>query len=308
MRGWWYAAFWAVLPLYGMLYYLPNIIAQLILTFLTQVGIAQKEEVTAMGRLPEGLDECSGMVALAPNRLVMINDSGHEPILWVLDTLGQLRQKLALPGLENRDWESLAHNDSLLFVGDIGNNGNDRRDLCIYLLRWGFTEDSLNLQARGKLAFHYRDQRRFPPSAPRRHYDAEALIAVDDSLYIFTKSRAKPFHGLTYCYGLPARPGRGEASRLDSFITGPGVRLTHWVSAADYDAAQQRLALLSYNRIWVFEQARPPHFFAQRPETIALGFFSQLEGMTWRHSGGLWLGNERNNKQSGRLYRVRPMP
>lgn len=291
-----------------MLYYLPNVIAQLILALLTQTGIAHRAEVTAMGSLPEGLDECSGMAVLAPNRLVMINDSGNEPILWVVDTLGQLQQKVLLPDLENRDWESLAHNDSLLFVGDIGNNGNDRRDLCIHLFRWAFTKDSLHLKARGKLDFRYRDQVRYPPYAQRRHYDAEALIATDDSLYIFTKSRAEPFHGFTYCYGLPARPGLAEAVRLDSLITGPGVRPSHWISAADYDAAQQRLALLSYDRIWVFEQARAPHFFAHRPETTSLGFLSQMEGMAWRDARSLWLGNERNNKRSGWLYRARVVP
>lgn len=290
------------IPLQGMLYQFPNIIAQLILILFTRVGISEKVDVTSMGPLPDGLSECSGVVALQPNLLVMINDSRNDPVIWVCDTLGNLKQKIRLKTIENGDWESLASNDSLLFIGDIGNNGNKRRDLRIHFFRWEVVGGRVKMSNGGRLDFRYRDQVRYPPIANRLHFDAEALIAVGDSLYIFTKSRAIPFQGITYCYGLPARPGVAEAVRLDSVVTGPGVRVSHWITGADYNAETRRLALISYDRLWIFKEVRPPHFFTHPVEPKALGFLSQMEGVAWRNARSLWLTNERNSKRSGRLY------
>ena len=82
----------------------------------------------------------SSALALAPedpNLLYTVNDSGHDPIVFVVDrTTGDVVGTTTLEGLdvETLDTEALAVEDDTLWVGDTGDNGHERDDVALYAL------------------------------------------------------------------------------------------------------------------------------------------------------------------------------
>lgn len=76
------------------------------------------------------IDEASGLVFswTNPNILYTHNDSGGDPVVYMLDTMGKDKGKIFLDGVKNRDWEDIAigpgptSNQAFIYVGEIGDN------------------------------------------------------------------------------------------------------------------------------------------------------------------------------------------
>lgn len=95
----------------------------------------------ALGTLDEAtVDEASGLVAsrLHPSLLYTHNDSGGEPEVYMIDTLGKYQGKIKLDGVRNQDWEDIAigpgreDGESYIYVADIGDNNAKRDRIQIY--------------------------------------------------------------------------------------------------------------------------------------------------------------------------------
>ena len=283
-----------------------NFIIQLYFFTSYLVGFGQTLPLEEKAHLPKGLNECSGMVQWAPNRLIMHNDSGNEPALYITDTLARLQQKIMLAALENNDWEALAldEENSLLYIGNFGNNANKRQNLRIHQIKLIPRGDSLSAQFMGNICFQYPDQKNYPPHQTQRLYDCESMIYHNDSLYLFTKNRTKPFTGYTYQYALPTDTGQFVALRQDSFKTGRGLMPSFWVVDASWDKAHGHFALLGYDKLWVFENTRAPHFLRGATTEYKFNHFSQKEALVVRNQK-VWIGNEEERRKSGTgvLYR-----
>jgi hypothetical protein len=86
------------------------------------------------------LQEVSGIVSgrVNPELLYMHEDSGNRNVVFIFDTLGQLRGEMALPGAINRDWEDIAIGPgpipgvSYIYIGDFGDNNAVRQEVRIY--------------------------------------------------------------------------------------------------------------------------------------------------------------------------------
>ena len=95
----------------------------------------------AMGTLdnPE-INEASGLAYsnLHPSIIYTHNDSGGEPAVYMIDTLGQYQGKILLKGAYNQDWEDISvvrkkgSDLSLIYVGDIGDNNSKRNRVHVY--------------------------------------------------------------------------------------------------------------------------------------------------------------------------------
>ena len=83
------------------------------------------------------MNETSGLELINGNFLTL-NDSGDEPALYAFDSKGKNLTKILIKGALNRDWESLAKDDKYIYIGDIGNNKGNRKDLKIYLIDFDF--------------------------------------------------------------------------------------------------------------------------------------------------------------------------
>ncbi|GAB4267013.1 MAG: hypothetical protein Kow0092_20190 [Deferrisomatales bacterium] len=226
------------------------------------------------------------------------NDSGDEARLFALRRDGTPVEGPAGPagirvrGARNVDWEDIAADDAgHLFLGDIGNNANTRRDLVVYVIdepdpaadRWATPVR--------RLPFHYPDQDGFPPS--RRNFDAEALFWARGRLYLITKHRSDPFATL-YRFDEAGPEGSTPLTLLSAFDT------RGQVTAADASPDGRRLAVLTYGAVWVFE--RPPgsdDYFQGAVSWMPIRA-RQCEALCW-DGDRLLLGNEQ-----GEIYCVDP--
>jgi hypothetical protein len=284
---------------------LKNIVVQLYFVFSYLLGFGQGISTTKVAPLPPKLTECSGMVALGPNSLCLINDGGHAPALFIIDTLGNLKQEVPLPQLQNKDWESLALADDVLFIGDFGNNKNKRKDLVIYRLKVSGLADSGHYQVLEPIYLAYQNQQNYPPGPAQLNFDVEAMVALKDSLYLFTKNRTRPFDGFTYAYTVPQEAGSYALNPRCALKLGSGVMPSYWVTGASYQPAQKQLALLGYDKLWLLNQAEPPCLLGGSMQVFYFNRPSQKEALTWLN-GQLYWADEKTGANTGYLYKSGP--
>lgn len=118
-------------------------------------------------------DEVSGL-QYVNGTLWAHEDSGNKNKLYKTDPHTGKDEGVTIAGVENTDWEDItADKEGNLYIGDMGNNDNDRRDLAIYRV------DAANP---GKVAytvsFYYPEQKAFPPKRGERNFDCEAFLNI----------------------------------------------------------------------------------------------------------------------------------
>jgi hypothetical protein len=167
-------------------------------------------------KLDQKLNEISGLSYLNDTNLIAINDGGNLAKLYVLNLKGDIVHELEIENAINVDWEDIAiDSKGNIYIADIGNNNNKRRDLCIYKI----SADSIFLKTKvfaQKIFFSYPEQNEFPPDNQNLNFDAEALAAYQDELYLFTKCRTVPYSGESIVYKLPTKEGNYMAEKLMS--------------------------------------------------------------------------------------------
>ncbi|MBL7781817.1 MAG: hypothetical protein JNM22_11415 [Saprospiraceae bacterium] len=209
--------------------------ALILLLLIAPMPTARAQSFPRRVRLPETLKEISGMARLPNGDWWVLNDGGNAASLYRLDATGKgIAETRSLP-CPNRDWEDLcADTQGNLYIADVGNNFNQRHDLCVF--RYHPVTEALD-----SILFSYPDQRDFPPSNARDwNYDCEALVFFHDSLHLFSKNRFKSNHIVKH-YVIPAKPGHYVAELRES------IRLKNRVvSGAAMSSDGKTLALTTY--------------------------------------------------------------
>ncbi len=231
-------------------------------------------------------------------------DSGTQATLFAVDDAGRIHARVHLLDVANVDWEDITLHAGELYLGDIGNNGQSRRDLVVYRLpepdpRGG--DQSLRPSAR--IPWHFPDQREFPASVA--NFDAEALFWARGDLYLLSKHRADTATTLYRFGALEADAGeRGESvelERLADFEVG-GAELEHggMVTAAEVDADGRKLAVLTYHALFVFDVDHEGPLLSRLESRLDFDMskLDQCEALTWDGDRVL-IANE-----SGRVFRV----
>jgi hypothetical protein len=216
------------------------------------------------------------------------NDSGNAPELFVLDTTSlEVVRRVQIANAENTDWEDLAQDASFIYVGDIGNNLGTRRDLKV--LRISREEFSgADVVEAEVISYAYEDQTRYE-AAQYSDWDAEALLAGPDSLYIFTKQWQG---GETVAYRIPKEPGNYQALRTSVYPAG-GL-----ITGASQIPGQQAFMLLGYSgQLQPFLLSVSGEFpisgNSGQIRKIQLDIpFGQAEGITVLPSGVVYLSTE----------------
>jgi hypothetical protein len=254
--------------------------------------------------LPAELNETSGLVKIGPNKFVTHNDSGAEPILYIFDSSGVINRRIRISNASNIDWEDLCiDSKGNLWVGDFGNNANDRQNLKIYMISSPntFTKDTVVASI---TSFTYSDQKAFPPSAALQNFDMEAFTWYNDTLYLFSKDRTNPFLGYTKCYKLPARAGTYTATPIDSFYTGSGGFLTYSVTGAAIHPSSNQLILMGYDKCWVFTGFGANKFFRGIKRTFLFPSLSQREAVCFENGSKIWYTQENSPLGTVGLYKM----
>ncbi|HEX5624409.1 MAG TPA: hypothetical protein VFX48_00215 [Saprospiraceae bacterium] len=235
-----------------------------------------------------------------------MEDNNSPAELFEIDADCRILRRLFIQGVSKRDWEDISSDDEgNLYIGDFGNNSNNRKDLRIYIVKNPELTSSDTVGAE-VISFTYVRQTAFPPPTSQLHYDMEAMVWFDDSLHLFSKNRTEPFDGMTYHYKLPAEPGQYALEPADSFKTGPGPMLFYWITGAAINRDAGQLMLLSHDRIWKFSDFEGADFFSGTVQEIQLPTYTQKEGICHATANRWFLTDEYQSliRLGGNLYEM----
>lgn len=221
-----------------------KVLTNLLLIFSAIQIYAQDIAVTTVVPLDGLVWETSGLIWLE-DRLITHNDSGGGHYLYEIDTVdGEVMRTVVVANAASSDWEDICYDDNYIYVGDFGNNAGTRTDLRIFRLSiTDYLTTPNDTVYCDTIAFNYADQTDFEPAVYTTNYDAEAFIAHNDSLYLFSKNWGNLE---TNVYSIPKEPGTYTVSIIDNFNT-DGL-----VTGAAYDPIKNEILLCGYNFITPF--------------------------------------------------------
>jgi hypothetical protein len=266
------------------------------------MSLAQQLELVSP--LAPELNETSGLL-MSDGRLITHGDSGGAAELYEIDSLtGEISRTVIIANATNTDWEDLARDEDYIYIADIGNNNGNRTDLKIFKLSLeNYLDTSLSEVPAQLIEYSYGDQEDFSSAPFNTNFDAEAIISLGDSLYLFTKNWIDNHANI---YSLPKIPGTYNAQRVDS-LNSDGL-----VTGADYNPATGRLALCGYGgnqpfllQIENFENANFSSGDTIRSQLeVPAGYSVQIEGIAFGNSSEIFLSAEDFPFGDAALYRL----
>lgn len=261
----------------------------------TQINLEQ------IGIIPSTLIEISGIIPTESNLLIAHNDGGDNPNLYLLDPKDcNILDTVKVTNFKNKDWEAITQTDKFIFVGNFGNNKGNRKDLEIIKIEKDglFEKDAVEGTA---ISFSYEDQINFE-KGDDHNFDCEAMIAIDNSLFLFSKNRKDH---KTNVYQLNTTDTDQIATKIDSFDT------KALVTDAYHDKVNDRLLLLCYNyssglfesSIWIFTDIMNGIKF-KNAHQLPLSRDLQFESISMLDPTYIHIANEGNPFHNGVLYKA----
>jgi len=261
------------------------------------------EELEVQFSLPKKLKEVSG-IALSQDKKTIwaIEDQGNKNVVYGLDAEGKLTADVLVENAENNDWEDITadeHGD--LYIGDFGNNENDRQNLSILKIDLKNTGQK-STKVIQTTQFHYEGQTEFPPKKSGLLYDCEAFVAMKGYFYLFTKNRSKGFDGTFLIFRIPNKAGNFEAKLIgrlqlqgkydDAAITSAAIPTTH-----------DKVILLTHKNIHILSGFSPDDFSQAQIRKLPLHHNSQKEAVVFLNDHTLLIADEKDKKTGGNVYR-----
>jgi hypothetical protein len=253
------------------------------------------------------ISEMSGIVRSSyPGVFWVHNDSGDSARLFAITPDAQVItprwvnsrrvaqwEGHAIDNAWHNDWEAIAMDAGVLYLADVGNNDNARRDLGVYVVDEPNPRYVNRARARSFLPIRYPDQTKYP--AEQWHFDCEAVFTFGGKLYFLTKHR-KPGEPLGW------EPG-SKLYRLDTAHTDRDNVLTlvdqhallTLATGADVSPDGSRLAVVSYVALWIFEKPEEgDHWLRGKARVIPLdrSLVKQNEAVGWETNETLLITNE----------------
>lgn len=271
----------------------------LILIIFLYASCSSKEFKSAID-LPSDLKEVSGTEIVVNSDLIwMVNDSGNKPILFGLNTKGEIKKELEIEA-KNHDWEDLASDpEGNIYIGDFGNNESKRKNLAILKVSASNLQSDASV-AIERISFKYPDQEKFPPKKKKRYFDCEAFFYHNNSFYLFTKSRVKDDFGKTSVYKIPAKPGTHEAQLLGSYSNCSDLRC--WITAADISNDGKKMVLLNQKSVLLFTNFKGNDFFNGTIKEFPFSYESQKEGISFKDDNTVYITDEKAHGAGGNVY------
>ncbi|MGI4738304.1 MAG: T9SS type A sorting domain-containing protein [Janthinobacterium lividum] len=254
---------------------------------LTRAAVATK------AALPPELAESSGLQDVGGS-LWTFNDSGNAPVLFRVDSAdGRVLQQVRISNFDNVDWEDIAASAQYLYVGDVGNNSGDRRDLRVLRVAKSALGPAATVATAEAITFSYPDQIDFTPRNNQHNFDCEAFFFAHDSLHLFTKNWVDL---QTRYYTVPATPGTHVAHLKGTF------RVNGLITAADLNATGTVAALLGYRTsdatsfVWLLSGFAGTQYLQANKRRIELPSaleIGQAEGISFVGRNRVFISNER---------------
>lgn len=269
----------------------------LVLAFVSCTSVTKKEAL--LFSFPKKIKEVSGIKTTADSNLIWaIQDSGNPNEIYGIDQNGSVSTTISVTNAENTDWEDITSDEEgNLYIGDFGNNDNERKDLAIYKIN-NKNLDQSEVASEYKITFNYPEQTDFPPSKKELFYDCEGFFEMDNHFYLFTKNRSKNFDGTTFLYKIPNIPGDHQAVLLGKFKT-CGDYDSCVITSAAISQDHKKVAILGHDTVWVFENFNGDNFLNGKVTSYQLDNFSQKEAVCFKDNATLFIADEIDKKTGG---------
>ena len=247
--------------------------------------------------LSKKIDETSGL-EIVDGQFITHNDSGGDPKLYYLDKKGKIVFERTLEGVKNNDWEDITKDDQFIYVANMGNNFDTRKNLSIVKTPIDPSSNEVEL-----IEFNYPEQVKFTTAYNQSQYDAEALITIDDYLIILTKNKLKK---ITEIYALPKIAGKYEAKKIGRLNT------QSIITGGDYDPDTKLLALtgtLIFNEYYIL---KIEDFDLESKKDYKIDMYeipigkTQVEAIKIIDSNTFWITSEdEKSSSSARLMKIK---
>ncbi|MDB2330592.1 hypothetical protein N9V74_02655 [Alteromonas sp.] len=239
--------------------------------------------------LPQALAETSGLHCNEQSML-SINDSGNAAVIYEISYEGEIVSATEIKE-KNIDWEAIAADQHSIFIADVGNNKGKRTDLSI------IQYPKKNTSPTTTRAISYAANR-VSSNIPYAHdFDAEAMVAANDRLFLFSKSWRS---GIAHVYDITAT---SESLLPYAQIEGlPGV-----ITGADYDETRGVYVFVGYKSDPFGNFAA---FMAQANTNFvlvnvwSLENYQQVEGVCVDKSGDYWFTEEETKTRAASLTKA----
>ncbi len=187
--------------------------------------------------LPNEIKETSGLFFW--NELLWTHNDDKDNFIYGIDMVsGKIANKIQLKSLTNFDWEEVKQDEKYLYVGDIGNNFGNRKDLKIYkikkenLIEGKFIYDTIS--------FQYSLQKDIKKNKSNTtNFDCEAFIVLKDSIIFFTKEWSSR---KTSIYSIPNQPGK-HIAQFKTILDVKGL-----ITGATYIENKNKIILCGYSK------------------------------------------------------------
>lgn len=252
------------------------------------------------------LREISGIEFDKYKRLWAINDGGDGPILYMVNKNGSIARQIKVTNAKNVDWEDMTQNRfGHFFLGDFGNNDNDRRWLTIYKIENPIDIKTDTTEAE-IIKFTYPQMGQGKVKPEHKNYDLEAFVEFNRHLYLFTKNRTKPFDGITKLYKVGDHAANFDAQLIGEFKTCTTLEKLCWITSAAISPDRTKLVLLDSTSLWLFENFKGDNFFSGDVSRIDLGVVTQKEAVTFYDDNTLVFTDEEfKGLIGGNVYEVK---
>jgi hypothetical protein len=238
------------------------------------------------------LKEASALAASSrfPGVYWTLNDSGNSPTIYALDESGKSRGTFKVEDADNEDWEAIQvgpgkDGSSALYIGDIGDNDEKRKEIQIYRVPEPEPGPAGGKAPNGKTT----DAETFRFTYPDGAHDAESLLVHPITGEILIVTKEVPGRATVYRAPMPLTPGRStkleQVTKLD--IAKWGMK-TDVIDDATVTADARRVSIRSYGGALEFDV--PPgaalaSIWNQTPRLIKIQDPPQGEGISYRLDG-----------------------
>jgi hypothetical protein len=254
-----------------------------------------KDAVKVADLQEKGITESSGIAASrrTPGVYWVHNDSGDGANLYATDRKGRALASFTLTGATAVDWEDMAAagtgEEARLYIGDIGDNGRNRDDTCVYRVYEPEVDVALTGHA-GKTML----AEKLPFRYPDGHHDAETLMVhpVSQDVFIVTKEES----GVSGVYKFPTPLTRNRTVTLEKVgsvrFTNPlrlrGNNVGKLATAGDISPDGLRIVIRTYTD--AFEWTASPEqsigsALAAKARAVAVPWLGQYEAICYSHDG-----------------------
>lgn len=262
----------------------------------------KEDELKVQFSLPKKLKEVSGITLSQDKKTIWaIEDRGNKNAIYGLSDKGDMLAKIPVENAENTDWEDIiSDSQGNIYIGDFGNNDNNRQDLAILKTDLKDTKQIVTKVVQ-TTKFHYQGQTEFPPKKSNLLYDCEAFVEMDGNFYLFTKNRSKGFDGTFLVFQVPNKEGDFEAKLIGTLKLDGGYNDAA-ITSATINSTKDKIVLLTHKNVHVLTGFTANDFNSAKIQKIPLNHNSQKEAVVFFNDKTVMIADEKGKDEGGNVY------